>query len=266
MYTGTWCSSPEVGYIRRMHRACTRAVLVYSLTLVGCGTDGGSGSTNGSELSCTGSSNLAMLWSLVESGTFLNPSELPTPGVGWVNYIHPNWPLLSFLHPPDWTPTTLSGGQAVGVDLLRNDAGGLYHNFGTWDMTGVSVADWVDETIDRAFVLMNAAGTPTVLCSLPATTRQLAPGVFQVASGAVVVTNDTVVLAAVSLNSVDGLPGNNVNINTVGGRNNEFNQIADDVFFPIYFQLLVGREPLQDTDNDGTPDVNDNFPLDPARQ
>ncbi|MDH3624814.1 MAG: hypothetical protein OEQ49_13165 [Myxococcales bacterium] len=52
----------------------------------------------------------------------------------------------------------------------------------------------------------------------------------------------------------------------MGGRSSEFNQLADDVFFPIYFQQLIGREPLQDTDSDGTPDVNDNFPLDPSRQ
>ncbi len=249
-----------------MHRAYALAVLVYSLSLVGCGTEGGAGESNGSELSCTGSSNLAMMWSLVESGTLLNPSELPTPGVGWVNYIHPTWPLLGFLHPPDWAPTTLAAEQTVGVDLLRNDAGGLYHNFGTWDMRGVPVEAWVDETIDRALVLMNAAGTPTVLCSLPATTRQLAPGVSQVASGAVVATDDTVVLGSVTLISVDGLVGTNVTITTVGGRSNEFNDLADDVFFPIYFQLLIGREPLQDTDSDGTPDVNDNFPLDPTRQ
>jgi len=122
------------------------------------------------------------------------------------------------------------------VDLLRNDAGGFYHNLGTWDMTGIPVETWVEDTINRALVLMNAAGAPVVLCSLPATARQLAPGVFQVASGAVVTTDDTVVLGSVSLTSVDGLVGNNVTINTVGGRSNEFNQLADDVFFPIYFQ------------------------------
>ena len=63
-----------------------------------------------------------------------------------------------------------------------------------------------------------------------------------------VVTDDTVVVGSVTLNSINGLNGNNVTITTVGGRNDEFNRIADEVLFPIYFQQLVGREPLQDTD------------------
>ena len=249
-----------------MGRFSAWIVLVSLLTVSSCGSEEGAAEGASGALSCTGNSNLAMLWALVESGTFLNPSELPTPGPGWVSYLHPSWPLLSFLHPPDWTPTTLAGTQAVGVDLLRNDAGGLYHNLGAWDTTGISIEDWLAESTDRALNLMNASGTASVLCSLPPTTRQLAPGVFQSAAGAVLLTDDTVVLGSVSLNFVDGLGGNNVTINTVGGRSAEFNRIADDVFFPIYFQLLVGREPLQDTDNDGTPDVNDSAPLDPSRQ
>ena len=154
-----------------MGRLAALMVLVSWLTLTSCGSEDGTAADTRGALSCTGNSNLAMLWGLIESGTFLNPSELPTPAPGWVSYLHPSWPLLSFLHPPDWTPTTLASSQAVGVDLLRNDTGGLYHNLGAWDTSGVAIEDWLGETIDRSLTLMNAEGTATVLCSLPATTR-----------------------------------------------------------------------------------------------
>lgn len=235
-----------------------------AICLVACGSDEGA-QGGGGALSCEGDSNLAMLWALVDRGEFLNPAELPTPGTAWVNYIHPTWPLLGFLHPPDWAPTSLGGEQTAGVDLLRNDSGGHYHNIGTWDLRAVPIGAWLDDAIDRSLSLMQASGDPAVLCASPPTRRTVAPGVAQATTAAVVVTDDTVVLGFVSLNGVDGLVGNNVSVNTVGSRRAEFDRIAEEVFFPIYFQLLIGRPPLQDTDQDGTPDVDDAFPLDPTR-
>jgi len=124
-----------------------RFVLACLLPAISCGETSTETNSNQQPLSCTGSSNLAMIWSTIEQGTFLNPSTLPTPGANWSNYSHPNWPLLSFLHPPDWAPTTLAGGQTVGVDLLRTDGGGFYRSLGSWDMTGITVTQWLEETI-----------------------------------------------------------------------------------------------------------------------
>lgn len=44
----------------------------------------------------------------------------------------------------------------------------------------------------------------------------------------------------------------------------ELDRLAFDVFLPIHFQLFVGKS-VDDSDLDGVPDDQDNFPSDPTR-
>ena len=46
----------------------------------------------------------------------------------------------------------------------------------------------------------------------------------------------------------------------------QFNEEVFNLFLPISFQLLVIDDGVRDSDLDGTPDNQDNFPFDPNRQ
>ncbi|MGB5812306.1 MAG: hypothetical protein WBG86_17340 [Polyangiales bacterium] len=233
---------------------------------ISCGDAQGTGAVD-TTLTCDGTDNLALLWGSF-TGRGILVTEPAAIEIDWVLFLHPSQPLLGFSHPPDWSGRAITLGSGAGVDLLRNDGGGFYHNLTTFDPSGgISVGQWLDESVVRALDLMGAAGPRTEFCSFPPTTVQTSPGVGQTVSATVVLTDDTVLLSAVSIAFFDSVIGNGVNVQSYGGRRDEFNQIADGVFFDIINQLLIGGgDDDRDTDMDGTIDRLDNFPLDPTRQ
>ncbi|MDH3655351.1 MAG: hypothetical protein OEN21_13850 [Myxococcales bacterium] len=103
-----------------------RSVLVMFLALAGWGGDG----TEQSAASAT--SNLcpnvtgteAILWDLyngvIRTDVSVLPPPVPVPGG---SYTHPAFPLLGFIYPGGWTPTTTNTGgfQEIGVNLIRQD-------------------------------------------------------------------------------------------------------------------------------------------------
>ncbi|MEM7138682.1 MAG: hypothetical protein AAF500_19040 [Myxococcota bacterium] len=244
-------------------------LLVGLLTVgVACGDTQGNGTgAVDPTLTCDGNDNLALLWGSF-TGRGLLVTEPAAIGIDWVLFSHPTQPLLGFLHPPDWTGQPITLGSGSGVDLVRNDGGGFYHNLTTFDPSGtVPVGQWLDESVVRAFELMGDAGMRSQLCAFPPTTVVTNPGIAQTVSATVVLTEDTVLLSAVSIASFDSVVGNGVNVQSYGGRRAEFNQIADQVLFDIINQLLIGGgDDDRDTDLDGTIDRLDEFPLDPTRQ
>lgn len=45
----------------------------------------------------------------------------------------------------------------------------------------------------------------------------------------------------------------------------EFDAVVFDTFLPISFQLLIINDEVRDSDADGYPDQQDQFPFDPTR-
>ncbi|MEM7435411.1 MAG: hypothetical protein AAF436_09695 [Myxococcota bacterium] len=251
-----------------MHRYSRFALLAFLACGFGCGdTQGAGAGAVDPTLTCDGDDNLALLWGSF-TGRGLLVTEPAAIGIDWVLFSHPTQPLLGFLHPPDWTGQPITLGSGSGVDLVRADGGGFYHNLTTFDPNGaIPAGQWLDESVVRAFDLMGDAGARTEFCAFPPTTIQTNPGVAQTVTATVVLTDDSVLLSAVSIASFDSVVGNGVNVQSYGGRRDEFNQIADQVFFDIINQLLIGGgDDDRDTDMDGTIDRLDEFPLDPTRQ
>ena len=246
---------------RLLGRRAAAAVVVFA---IGCGGGDETGAISAS-LSCDGSDNLARMWGTFSRGELLLLGPDFTPAPTWPRFTHPTSLLLSFQHPPDWSGQPLTIGSAVGVDLVRSDAGGYYHQFTAFDSTGTSVSGWLTDSILRGFSAMADVGSRTEMCALPPTTVQTNFGAQRV-SASVVMTEDKVLLSAVSLTFFDGLAGNGVTIQSYGGTRAQFNQIANDVFFVIIEQLLFRGGGELDSDLDGTPDSEDAFPLDPTRQ
>lgn len=251
--------------------ACIVAIGCTSST-DGSGADGtdNSGAGNGNAnvdptISCEGNNNLAMMWAAVSQGTPLLPEQAPAIGGDWVQFLHPTTPLLGFRHPPDWTGTALAQGSDVGVNLVKGGREALYLYLQTLDVTGQANAGaWLDTSIREGFSALDDAGDRTQLCGFGPITMPVAFG-SQTAIGAVVTTGDKVLLSSVVVSSFTATASNGISVQSFGANRSDFNQIADEVFFSIIFQLLIG-EAAPDSDFDGTPDATDNFPLDPNRQ
>jgi hypothetical protein len=75
-------------------------------------------------------------------------------------------------------------------------------------------------------------------------------------------------LVIVSLTAGDNFPSSQANVKVSVAPTNEFNDRVWDTFLAIEWQLLFGNPDTLydgDRDNDGTPDIYDNFPDDPTR-
>ena len=234
--------------------------------LTSCGDSGAGNGVANPTLACEGNNNLARLWGTFARGELLVPGD-PIILPGYLQFVHPTSALLGFWHPPEWGSSALVGGADVGVDLLRQDGGGFYHFFTTFDPnSAIPINQWRQEGVTRALAAMGDTGAATALCSVDPTTIQNNTGGTTQFTAVVVLTANSVVLHAVSLNAFDSLIGNGVAVQTYAGNRAQFNQIAQDVFFSIISQLIVPVEGQdRDTDLDGFIDRLDDFPLDPTR-
>lgn len=205
---------------------------------------------------------LAAYWDWL-NGVFHPLAQIPTAGAGWVPYQHPGYPLLGFLHPPDWTPTTIAAEQTVGVNLLRNDNNALWRELGTWGDASLGARAWRDAEINFILQQLNTSGPVTTVC-VNEETATLAPGVTAQGSNIVLTVGALTMIVKASTTSVDGLSGGQILWNTIVAPTSEMSQLSFGVFLPIHFQLFVGSS-TQDSDGDGVPDTQDNAPNDPTR-
>jgi hypothetical protein len=182
---------------------------------------------------CAVNRGVALLWDMTHSvfnGVPFVPPELPLPGANWVLYQHPAWPLLTFLHPPDWRPMNIADGHTVGVDLIRADGAAAWQYLGT-PSQGLTAREWVEAGLRAVFGL--EPQTPLeVLCEseLPAV------GVFQNTS-VLVVSVEPYLAFSLAATVSDGLT-TSVFYRALIGPAPEFSTLTDKVFLPIEWQLL----------------------------
>lgn len=92
----------------------------------------------------------------------------------------------------------------------------------------------------------------------------LAPGITAAGSNIVLQAGAFTIVVVSRTTSLEGLGGGQIVVNTIFAPTQEFDQLSFGVFLPIHFQLFVGRS-SNDSDGDGIPDDQDNFPSDPTR-
>ena len=183
---------------------------------------------------CTVNPGVALLWDMTHSvfaGVPFVPPELPLPGDNWVLYQHPAWPLLTFLHPPDWRPMNIADVHTVGVDLIREDGTAVWQYLGA-PSQGHTAREWVEASLRAVFDLAPQAPLE-VLCEseLPAV------GVLQNTS-VLVVSVEPYLAFALAATVSDGLT-NSVFYRAFIGPAPEFTTLTDEVFLPIEWQLLI---------------------------
>ncbi len=179
-------------------------------------------------------------------------------------FIHSQLPYLGFPMPAGYSATEIydPNTQAIGVNVIRNDNNAVWRYLPTITFSGnVSPTDIIAFEINQVMNFHNANVAPQVICT---ETRTIPNGqivtnftarliTFENFSATVFVqtlyfSDLNVTFASISLNS---------------GLSNEYDTLILDTFLPLYWQLLVGPEGVQDSDLDGYPDSQDAAPFDP---
>jgi hypothetical protein len=186
---------------------------------------------------------VALLWDMTHSvheGVPFPPPSLPLPGDNWIPYSHPSYPALAFLHPPDWTPYTITDIYTIGVDLIRSDSAAAAQYLATWDYQGATARQWVEFGL-RTILDLAPQEPLDVLCESELLTN-LAPGIDQYTSVLVVSVGPLLGIASASITTSEGLSGGSVFYGSAIGPAQEYTQLTDEVLLPILWQFLCGRD------------------------
>ena len=183
-------------------------------------------------------------------------------------FAHSAFPGLGFSFPTGYSAAEIDPGQSnlVGANVIRSD------NRAIWRMiTGVTLngnipaSDIIDNEINALFDFLGVVGTnATLICS----ENEDGPnGIGQLSfSSRLIQFGEFTTQATVRVQFVPELNSSFVSTFLVSAPTTEFDATTLSTFLPIYFQLLVVDEDARDSDLDGTPDNQDNFPFDPTRQ
>lgn len=194
-------------------------------------------------------------------------TEIPSITEFGSQYINSQYPGLGLQLPPNYTATDVivPQTQTIGVNVLREDRNVLWRYLPTSTFQGqVDVNAIIGFEIDTMTDILEFNGTPDVLCTT--TQQSIVGGFFEGTFGARLIEfgNFTALIWVNNLyDSSLGLTFSSISVSLAPTA--EYDAIVFDVFLPFSFQLLIIKDEIRDSDADGFPDDQDNFPFDPNR-
>ncbi|MEZ4803481.1 MAG: hypothetical protein R2797_11975 [Gelidibacter sp.] len=193
-------------------------------------------------------------------------TQIPTIANPGGQFIHSQYPALGFQMPAGFTAqeVTIPQTQTIGVNVIRNDNNVVWRYVPTSTFQGqVGINDILAFEINSMFAFYGFNGAPEVVCT---TTSQQNMSVFTVFFGARLLRFGNMTALVWARNMYDttlNMTFTSVSVSVAPTA--EFDNQVFSTFLPISFQLLVIDNGVRDSDLDGTPDVEDNFPFDPTR-
>ncbi|MFW2389169.1 MAG: hypothetical protein ACN4G0_12580 [Polyangiales bacterium] len=245
--------------------------LCFLVALASCGDNGnGPAAANATSDLCPNVRGTeAILWDLYNGIPRTDTSVLPPPvPVDGGVYSHPALPLLGFVYPGGWTPTTTNTGSVseVGVNLIRQDNQAIWRDQSHLVSGTPTARDLRDFEVQQLLQFLGqAGGQPDVVC-LNEGSGDAGGGIIVSFSNVMIrVGNHTAVVDA-SVTPLPGLPSSSIKAKVVAAPTEEFPARAIDTFLAIDWQMLIGRsDNLFDRDGDGWLDGVDMHPDDPNR-
>ena len=244
-----------------------------AMGLLSCSKDGGEApeqqAANATSEICQNVTGIEAIYWDLSNGVLRGdiPGGIPTVKNPGDYYIHSGYPALGFQMPAGYQAFEISdaSSQAIGVDVVRNDNKVVWRYL-TFTSAGIVQPQQILNQQVNIFVdALGNANDAQAICensfSQPITSSMINSGAsVMLRSG-----TSTLVVKASSLMSQD-LNTSFISIEVSAGPTAEFAMLALDTYLAITWQLLYIDNDIRDTDLDGTPDVNDNFPYDPTKQ
>lgn len=205
-------------------------------------------------------------------GILIPLTQLPLLANPGPQYIHSQYPALGFPLPNSYNgfdalDQEIPGAQGtIGVNVVRNDNAVVWRYAPTYSFFGnFSVTNAVANEVNLMFNFYGFNGSNfEVICS-ETFPENLGGGITRVYSARLIRFGNFTGQVYIIATLVDGLPGSTfVSSSVTAGPTNEYNNLVGSIFLPLNFQLLINDNGLLDSDLDGTPDVNDPAPNDPA--
>lgn len=250
-----------------MNRIYFLKTLLSIVLLVSCSSDSNNNNTNNldnftTDL-CTNISGPTAAYYDNAHGRAIPLSQIPTIANPGQQFIHSQYPALGFTMPQGYSGFETQIG--LGVDVVRNDGLTIWRYVpGLTSLSQVNILDIVASEVALLRQRYNYNGQIGVTCTQNFTQPQ---GNF-IASLSSRVLDFAGIRAVISINSYfePSLGSTFAAVTVASGPANEFDNLVMDVFLPIHWQLLIIDNSVRDSDLDGTPDSQDNFPFDPQRQ
>jgi hypothetical protein len=179
-------------------------------------------------------------------------------------YTHPTVPLLTFIYPSGYTPSTDATPGSVGVYLIRNDHQSIwrYSNITYYGSTTPDVV--VNAEISSLQTYLVSTAIVTVVCSESGTLPRAA-GITTTSDAVFIRFGNYTAVINVGITSETGLPGEQITISSAVALTSQFANEALHTYLAIDYQMLYTGGGELDSDGDGYPDSIDAFPFDPTR-
>ena len=194
-------------------------------------------------------------------------TEIPLLENTQEQFIHSQYPYLGFPLPQGYTGFELYDEQTatIGVNVIRNDNQVVWRYVPTTTFPGnTTITDVMALEINQALAFYQFNGTPQVLCTETRTSSE--NGITTTFSARFINFGNYTALVWANIQNVEGLNSVFASTATTVGQATEYDDLIMSIFLPLNFQLLVIDNGVLDSDLDGTPDSQDNFPFDPTRQ
>jgi len=208
----------------------------------------------------------ALYWDYV-NGFLIPLNQVPLLDSSGQQFIHSQYPALGFPLPNGYSGIEVFDPQTatIGVNVLRNDNAAVWRYVPSSSFQGaISISDIMAFEINQMFGLYQFNGNFEVLCTETKTKNE--NGIITTFSARLIRFGNFTGSVWASTQFVQGLGSTFVSSSVVSGPTNEYDSLVMNIFLPLSFQLLVGNNnSVLDSDLDGFPDNEDNFPFDPTR-
>jgi len=206
----------------------------------------------------------AIYWDLMNGVPRTDLGTVPTISSIGGTYSHPTYAPLTFIYPPGYTPQTDGTSGAVGVNLIRNDNKAIWRYTSIFYSGTATASQVLSSEVTQIRAFLHSTGQVTTLCAQQGSLPR-APGITTNNASAYITFDGFTAAIDITITTETGLGAEQINIVATAAPTADFSNEILHTFLPLDYQLLYTGSGEVDSDGDGFPDSEDDFPFDPTK-